>query len=171
MKEISKMICKLQLRENDVCIPEGGHIKSPWTAYSLTAFIHRDPSTQLLFPAQEMMLLKSFAFAYLWLLFAALASLASSVPVSLITGLTQANYKLAWLIDSQDWTAFDTVVAQNVTFDGTDLLPAKGGIANGLDEVIEVFQHDAADGARTSHLVANVLVMETYGRSRARVNS
>jgi hypothetical protein len=117
------------------------------------------------------MLLKSFAFAYLWLIFAALASPASSVPVSLITELTQANYKLAWLIDSQDWSTFDTVVAQNVTFDGTDLLPAKGGIANGLDEVIEVFKHDAADRARTSHLVANVLVMEAYGRSKARVNS
>lgn len=117
------------------------------------------------------MLLKRFALLYIWLLLAALASAASSVPVSMITELTQANYKLAWLIDSQDWSAFDAVVAQNVTFDGTDLLPAKGGIANGLDEVIEVFQHDAADGARTSHLVANVLVMETHGRSRARVNS
>lgn len=120
---------------------------------------------------QGTMLLKRFALTHSWLLLAALASLASSAPVSLITELTQANYKLAWLIDSQDWSAFDTAVAQNVTFDGTDLLPAKGGIANGLDEVIEVFQHDATDEARTSHLVANVLVMETYGRSRARVNS
>ena len=117
------------------------------------------------------MQLKSFVLTYIWLLLAALVSPASSVPISVITELTQANYKLAWLIDSQDWSAFNTVVAQNVTFDGTDLLPAKGGVANGLDEVIEVFQHDAADGARTSHLVANVLVMETYGRSRARVNS
>lgn len=121
--------------------------------------------------SQETMQLKSFVLTYIWLLLAALVSPASSVPISVITELTQANYKLAWLIDSQDWSAFNTVVAQNVTFDGTDLLPAKGGVANGLDEVIEVFQHDAADGARTSHLVANVLVMETYGRSRARVNS
>ena len=62
-------------------------------------------------------------------------------------------------------------MTQNVVVDGTNSLPARSGIANGLDEVIEACQHDAADGARTSQRVANVILLETYGRSRARVNS
>jgi len=117
------------------------------------------------------MLLASFVLIYLSLAATASASANSPVSASVVNELTQAGYKLAWLVDSQDWPAFDSVMTQNVTFDATDLLPTKGGVANGLDEVVGAFQHDAANGARTSHLLANFLVLETYGPEKARVSS
>lgn len=116
-----------------------------------------------------MMHLANLASIFLTLASAALASPISSTPA--IEALTQAVYKFAWLIDSKNWSAFDTVMTQNVTFDATDLLPAKGGIARGFDEVVGAFQHDAANGARASHFATNVLVLEIHGQSQAKISS
>ena len=115
-------------------------------------------------------------FTYLALTVLALASAALASPIPLVPGsaieaLTQGLYRFASLIDSKDWSAFDTIMTRNVTFDATDLLPAKGGIARGFDEVVGAFQHDVADGARTSHVVTNVLVLEVHGQSQAKVSS
>ena len=83
--------------------------------------------------------------------------------------LTQAGFKTAWLIDSQNYTAFSEVMSKDVVYDSTDL-GAYGGKTNGLEETIAAIK-GAGNGARTSHLVTNLLVLDMISPKKARVNT
>lgn len=88
---------------------------------------------------------------------------------SAIEALTQAGYKTAWLIDSQNYTAFGEVMTKDVIYDSTDL-GAYGGKTNGLEETVAAIK-GAGNGARTSHLVTNLLVLDMITPKKARVNT
>lgn len=88
---------------------------------------------------------------------------------SAIEALTQAGYKTAWLIDSQNYTAFNEVMTKDVVYDSTDL-GAYGGKTNGLEETVAAIK-GAGNGARTSHLVTNLLVLDMITPKKARVNT
>ena len=88
---------------------------------------------------------------------------------SAIEALTQAGYKTAWLIDSQNYTAFSEVMTKDVVYDSTDL-GAYGGKTNGLEETVAAIK-GAGNGARTSHLVTNLLVLDMISPKKARVNT
>ena len=104
----------------------------------------------------------------------ALASTAVSNPVSAssisaIEGLTQAGYKTAWLIDSKDYTAFDEVFTKDIVYDSTNL-GAYGGKTSGLEQTTAAIK-GAGNGAKTSHLVTNLLVLDLINPKKARVNT
>ena len=104
----------------------------------------------------------------------ALASAATHSPIhpsssSAVEALTQAGYKAAWLIDSKNYTAFNEVFTKDVVYDSTDL-GAYGGKTNGLEETIAAIK-GAGNGARTSHLVTNLLVLDMITPKKARVNT
>jgi hypothetical protein len=88
---------------------------------------------------------------------------------SSIEALTQAGYKTAWLIDSQNYTAFDEVMTKDVVYDSTDL-GAYGGKTTGLEETVAAIK-GAGNGARTSHLVTNLLVLDMISPKKARANT
>ena len=88
---------------------------------------------------------------------------------SAIEALTQAGYKTAWLIDSQNYTAFSEVMTKDVVYDSTDL-GAYGGKTNGLEETVATIK-GAGNGAKTSHLVTNLLVLDMISPKKARVNT
>lgn len=92
----------------------------------------------------------------------------TSTP-SAIEALTQAGYKTAWLIDSQNYSAFDQVMTKDIVYDSTDL-GAYGGKTKGLAETVAAIRA-AGNGARTSHLVTNLLVEEMITPQKARVNT
>lgn len=98
-----------------------------------------------------------------------LALAAPTPSSSAIEGLTQAGYKASWLIDSQNYTAFGEVFTQDVVYDSTDLGPY-GGKSTGLAQTKAAIQA-AGKGARTSHLVTNLLVTEMVSPKKARVNT
>ena len=104
----------------------------------------------------------------------ALASTAVSNPVSAssisaIEGLTQAGYKTAWLIDSKNYTAFDEVFTKDIVYDSTNL-GAYGGKTSGLEQTTAAIK-GAGNGAKTSHLVTNLLVLDLINPKKARVNT
>jgi hypothetical protein len=88
---------------------------------------------------------------------------------SAVEALTQAGYKTAWLIDSQNYTAFSEVMTEDVVYDSTDL-GAYGGKTSGLEETVAAIK-GAGNGARTSHLVTNLLVLDMISPKKARVNT
>lgn len=88
---------------------------------------------------------------------------------SAIEALTQAGYKTAWLIDSQNYTAFSEVMTKDVVYDSTDL-GAYGGKTSGLEETVAAIK-GAGNGARTSHLVTNLLLLDMITPKKARVNT
>ena len=104
----------------------------------------------------------------------ALASAATHSPVHLssssaVEALTQAGYKAAWLIDSKNYTAFNEVFTKDVVYDSTDL-GAYGGKTSGIEETTAAIK-GAGNGAKTSHLVTNLLVLEMINPKEARVNT
>jgi hypothetical protein len=111
----------------------------------------------------------TFTFSILGLASIAAAHSAAHSSSSAIEALTQAGYKAAWLIDSQNYSAFDEVMTQDVVYDSTDLGPY-GGETNGLEETTAAIR-SAGDGARTSHLVTNLLLLEMINPKKARVNT
>jgi hypothetical protein len=88
---------------------------------------------------------------------------------SAIEALTQAGYKTAWLIDSQNYSAFNEVMTKDIVYDSTDL-GAYGGRTNGLEETVAAIK-GAGSGARTSHLVTSLLVLDMITPEKARVNT
>lgn len=86
-----------------------------------------------------------------------------------IEALTQAGYKTAWLIDSQNYSAFNQVMTADVVYDSTDLGPY-GGKTSGLEQTVAAIKA-AGTGARTSHLVTNLLVLDLISPKKARVNT
>lgn len=99
----------------------------------------------------------------------ATASSPSPNSGSAIGALTQAGYKTAWLIDSQNYSAFGEVMTKDVVYDSTDL-GAYGGKTNGLEQTVAAIK-SAGNGARTSHLVINLLVLDMITPKKARVNT
>jgi hypothetical protein len=88
---------------------------------------------------------------------------------SAIEALTQAGYKAAWLIDSKNYTAFSEVFTKDIIYDSTDL-GAYGGKTSGLEQTIAAIK-SAGSGAKTSHLVTNLLVLDMISPKEARVNT
>lgn len=88
---------------------------------------------------------------------------------SSIEALTQAGYKTAWLFDSQNYTAFSQVMTADIVYDSTDLGPY-GGKTSGLEQTVAAIK-GAGKGARTSHLVTNLLVTDLISPEKARVNT
>jgi hypothetical protein len=88
---------------------------------------------------------------------------------SAIEALTQAGYKAAWLIDSKNYTAFDEVFTKDIVYDSTDL-GAYGGKTSGLEQTTAAIK-GAGNGAKTSHLVTNLLVLDLINPKKARVNT
>jgi hypothetical protein len=104
----------------------------------------------------------------------ALASKTIAGPVSpssssAIEALTQAGYKTAWLIDSKNYTAFNEVFTKDIVYDSTDL-GAYGGKTSGLEQTTAAIR-GGGNGARTSHLVTNLLVLDMINPKKARVNT
>lgn len=89
---------------------------------------------------------------------------------SKIEALTRAGHRLSYLLDTKNYTALDTVLAQDVVLDVTDLLPLIGGETNGFDETVNVFKRSGA-GAKTAHRITNVLLLEETEERKARVSS
>lgn len=106
----------------------------------------------------------------LTLLLTLTSALTTPTDPKTVIGLTQANLNLAWLIDSHDFSALSKVLADDVTFDATDFLPFKGGKANGIAEVTGALEPDGR-GAKTEHLVSNVLIGKKVGEGKVRVGS
>lgn len=109
------------------------------------------------------------------LTFLVLSSLAIASPVrtrsiSKIEALTQAGHRLSYLLDTKDYSSLDSVLAQDVVLDATDLLPVTGGETNGFDETVAVFKLSGAE-AKTAHRITNVLLLEEITSKKARVNS
>jgi hypothetical protein len=103
------------------------------------------------------------------LLSLASAVTAHSATASSIEALTQAGYKTAWLIDSQNYTAFNEVMTKDVVYDSTDL-GAYGGKTSGLEQTVAAIR-GAGTAAKTSHLVTNLLVLDMITPQKARVNT
>ena len=77
----------------------------------------------------------------------ATASSPSPNSGSAIEALTQAGYKTAWLIDSQNYSASGEVMTKDVVYDSTDL-GAYGGKTNGLEQTVA---EQSERGLRPSH--------------------
>jgi hypothetical protein len=88
---------------------------------------------------------------------------------SAIEALTQAGYKAAWLIDSKNYIAFNGVFTQDVVYDSTDL-GVYGGKTSGLEQTTAAIK-SAGNGAKTSHLVTNLLLLDMISPKEARVNT
>ena len=115
------------------------------------------------------MYISTIALSILALASSVVAKPPPSSSSSAIEALTQAGYKTAWLIDSQNYTAFNEVMTKDVVYDSTDL-GAYGGKTIGLDETVAAIK-GAGNGARTSHLVTNLLVLDMISPKKARVNT
>jgi hypothetical protein len=115
------------------------------------------------------MYFSTLALSILVLASSTVANLHPTNSGSAIEALTQAGYKTAWLIDSQNYTAFGEVMTKDVVYDNTDL-GAYGGKTNGLEETVAAIK-TAGNGARTSHLVTNLLVLDMISPKKARVNT
>jgi hypothetical protein len=110
-----------------------------------------------------------FALGILALAGSAVANPPSTNSGSAVEALTQAGYRTAWLIDSQNYSAFAEVMTKDVVYDSTDL-GAYGGKTDGLEQTVAAIK-GAGNGARTSHLVTNLLVLDMITPKKARVNT
>jgi hypothetical protein len=115
------------------------------------------------------MQLLTFTLSVLALASTAVSNPVSASSISAIEGLTQAGYKTAWLIDSKNYTAFDEVFTKDIVYDSTDL-GAYGGKTSGLEQTTAAIK-GAGNGAKTSHLVTNLLVLDMISPKKARVNT
>jgi hypothetical protein len=115
------------------------------------------------------MQLLTFTLSILALASTVLSNPVSASSISAIEGLTQAGYKTAWLIDSKNYTAFDEVFTKDIVYDSTDL-GAYGGKTSGLEQTTAAIK-GAGNGAKTSHLVTNLLVLDMISPKKARVNT
>ncbi|KAM3424125.1 hypothetical protein BST61_g11329 [Cercospora zeina] len=88
-------------------------------------------------------------------------------PGSAIEGLTQAGYKAAWTIDTQNWTRLNEVFTQDIYYDSTDL-GQYGGRTEGIEETRQALER-AGEGAITSHVVTNLRVEEMESPEKATV--
>ncbi|THW79679.1 hypothetical protein D6D19_00983 [Aureobasidium pullulans] len=115
------------------------------------------------------MLILTFALSFLALASVAIASpwVTSSGPTTPFEALISAEYKTAWLIDSQNYTALGEVFADDIIYDSTDL-GAYGGRAEGLDAAASALRA-LGNGARVSHLVTNTLVLDAITPKKWRV--
>lgn len=115
------------------------------------------------------MQLLTFTLSVLALASTAVSNPVSASSISAIEGLTQAGYRTAWLIDSKNYTAFDEVFTKDIVYDSTDL-GAYGGKTSGLEQTTAAIK-GAGNGAKTSHLVTNLLVLDMISPKKARVNT
>ncbi|THV93572.1 hypothetical protein D6D25_09397 [Aureobasidium pullulans] len=115
------------------------------------------------------MLILTFALGVLSLASAALASpwVTNSGPTTPFEALISAEYKTAWLIDSQNYTALGEVFTDDIIYDSTDL-GAYGGRAEGLEAAASALRA-LGNGARVSHLVTNTLVLDAITPKKWRV--
>ncbi|PPJ56933.1 hypothetical protein CBER1_02248 [Cercospora berteroae] len=117
------------------------------------------------FPKQLASLLPSFLLSSIAL--AQYGQNSACAPGSASEGLTQAGYKTAWTIDSQNWTRLNEVFTQDVYYDST-ALGQYGGKTEGIEQTREALQK-AGEGAKTSHVVTNLYVEEMMGPEKAKV--
>jgi hypothetical protein len=115
------------------------------------------------------MQIPTFTLSVLALAFTATANHFSPSSSSAVQALTQAGYKAAWLIDSKNYTAFHEVFTEDIVYDSTEL-GAYGGETSGIEETTAAIK-SAGDGAKTSHLVTNLLVLDMINPKKARVNT
>ncbi|KAH9208029.1 SnoaL-like domain-containing protein [Leptodontidium sp. 2 PMI_412] len=69
----------------------------------------------------------------------------------------QVGFKLAHTLDTKNWAALRDLMAEDVVYDNSALGTSKGGISNGLDEVIANTKAAFGDSL-VSHVVANSLI-------------
>lgn len=120
-------------------------------------------------PSKPIMYISALALSILALASSTVANPPSTNSGSAIEALTQAGYKTAWLIDSQNYTAFNEVMTKDIVYDSTDLGPY-GGKSSGLEQTVAAIR-GAGNGAKTSHLVTNLLVLDFITPKKARVNT
>lgn len=89
---------------------------------------------------------------------------------SKVEALTQAGHRLSYILDTKNYSALNSVLANDVVLDATDLLPLTGGVAKGFDEVVSTFKRSGA-GAKTAHRITNVLLLDEITPGKSRVNS
>lgn len=110
----------------------------------------------------------TFALMLLLALFLAEASPHSARSGSPIEALTQAGYKLSFILDTKNYTALDSILTEDVVLDATDLRPSTP--TDGFEETVAAFRRSGA-GAKTFHQITNVLLLDQQSPERARVNS
>ncbi|KAI5202317.1 hypothetical protein E4T39_04834 [Aureobasidium subglaciale] len=88
---------------------------------------------------------------------------------SALEAFIAAEYKLAWLIDSKNYTAFGEVLTNDVVYDSTDL-GAYGGRSEGIEQTVAAIRAASA-GARVSHIVTNSLVFDTITPTKWRTDT
>jgi hypothetical protein len=103
-----------------------------------------------------------------------LSSIATTNPLPsqstpMIVALAQAGYKLSYILDTKNYTALDTILTPDVTFDATELR-AGGGITHGFAQTVAALKGNGV-GAKTDHQITNVLLLDEISPKKARVNS
>ena len=69
----------------------------------------------------------------------------------------QAEYKLAYTLDTKDWAKLGESMTQDVVYNNSAFGPGKGGISRGLAEVTANTKAAFGD-AMVEHIVANALI-------------
>jgi hypothetical protein len=95
-----------------------------------------------------------------------LSSLATTTPIPtpLITSLTHASHRLAYILDTKNYPALSTILTQDVTFE------EGSSKTNGFAETVAVLK-SGVEGANTEHQITNVLLLEEISSNRAKVGS
>ncbi|KAL5116235.1 hypothetical protein ACEQ8H_005900 [Pleosporales sp. CAS-2024a] len=110
---------------------------------------------------------------------ASLSLLLASIPwasatrcgnfVSIVEGLTQGGYRLAYAIDSKNYTLLGQAFTDDVYYNSSALAPY-GGVSNGKQAAIAAIKGAYySDAVKMEHLVTNLYVLEMQGPERARV--
>ena len=103
------------------------------------------------------------------LLLSSLSTLAATNPLpskpdSLIIAVSQASHRLAYILDTKNFTALPTILTQDVTLE-------EGSVkTKGFAETVALMKSGLA-GAKTQHQISNVLLLEEISAKKARVNS
>jgi hypothetical protein len=88
-------------------------------------------------------------------------------PLSTIDGLVQGGYRLAYALDSKNYTLLGQVFTDDVVYDSSALGPY-GGVSKGKKAAIAAVQA-ANTNAMMEHLVTNLYVLEMQSPTQARV--
>jgi len=69
----------------------------------------------------------------------------------------QAEYKLAYTLDTKNWDILGESMTEDVIYDNSAFGPGKGGVSTGLDQVISNTKAAFGDSL-VEHIVANALI-------------
>jgi len=80
----------------------------------------------------------------------------------------QAEYKLAYTLDTKNWDKLHESMTQDVIYDNSAFGPGKGGVSTGLAQVIANTKAAFGD-SMVEHIVANALINVDSSGQRAHV--